>query len=116
MPREKPISTKRSLSARLKMSVQYRIYIAKRFITRLNTWLLNKTADHIYYKHLSEKELLASRKSDTVFIFGSSYSLNTISEKEWKFFEKSKPARSCIQVAALPKGAKIEIDAVAFIS
>ena len=33
-----------------------------------------------------------------------------------KFFEKSKPARSCIQVAALPKGAKIEIDAVAFIS
>tara|TARA_B100000029_G_scaffold91521_1_gene81469 strand:+ start:1149 stop:2060 length:912 start_codon:yes stop_codon:yes gene_type:complete len=87
MPREKPISTKRSLSARLKMSVQYRIYITKRFITRLNTWLLNKTADHIYYKHLSERELLASRKSDTVFIFGSSYSLNTISEKEWKFFE-----------------------------
>ena len=33
-----------------------------------------------------------------------------------KFFEKSKPARSCIQVAALPKGAKIEIDAVDFIS
>ena len=30
-----------------------------------------------------------------------------------KFFSASKPARACVQVAALPKGAKIEIDAVA---
>ena len=30
-----------------------------------------------------------------------------------KYFSKNKPARSCVQVAALPKGAKIEIDAIA---
>ena len=30
-----------------------------------------------------------------------------------KFFADTKPARSCIQVAALPKGAKVEIDAIA---
>ena len=30
-----------------------------------------------------------------------------------KFFSKNKPARACVQVAALPKGAKVEIDAIA---
>ena len=30
-----------------------------------------------------------------------------------KYFSKNKPARACIQVAALPKGAKVEIDAIA---
>jgi len=30
-----------------------------------------------------------------------------------KFFSENKPARACIQVAALPKGAKVEIDAIA---
>ena len=30
-----------------------------------------------------------------------------------KFFSDSKPARACVQVAALPKGAKVEIEAVA---
>jgi 2-iminobutanoate/2-iminopropanoate deaminase len=30
-----------------------------------------------------------------------------------KYFSKNKPARSCVQVAALPKGAKIEIEAIA---
>ncbi len=30
-----------------------------------------------------------------------------------RFFGESKPARACVQVAALPKGAQIEIDAVA---
>ncbi len=29
------------------------------------------------------------------------------------FFGASKPARACVQVAALPKGAQVEIDAVA---
>ena len=29
------------------------------------------------------------------------------------FFKETKPARACIQVAALPKGAKVEIDAIA---
>ncbi|KMP11601.1 dfrA [Candidatus Nitromaritima sp. SCGC AAA799-C22] len=29
------------------------------------------------------------------------------------FFSANKPARACVQVAALPKGAKVEIDAIA---
>ena len=29
------------------------------------------------------------------------------------YFLKNKPARACVQVAALPKGAKVEIDAIA---
>lgn len=31
-----------------------------------------------------------------------------------EFFENDKPARACYQVAALPKAAKIEIEAIAF--
>jgi 2-iminobutanoate/2-iminopropanoate deaminase len=31
-----------------------------------------------------------------------------------KFFVETKPARACVQVAALPKGAKVEIDAIAY--
>ena len=30
-----------------------------------------------------------------------------------KIFGETKPARACVQVAALPKGAKVEIDAIA---
>jgi 2-iminobutanoate/2-iminopropanoate deaminase len=30
-----------------------------------------------------------------------------------KFFSDTKPARACVQVTALPKGAKVEIDAIA---
>ena len=30
-----------------------------------------------------------------------------------KYFSQNKPARACVQVAALPKGAKVEIDAIA---
>ena len=30
-----------------------------------------------------------------------------------KFFVETKPARACVQVAALPKGARVEIDAIA---
>lgn len=33
-----------------------------------------------------------------------------------KFFANSKPARACVQVAALPKGAKVEIDVIAAVS
>ena len=29
------------------------------------------------------------------------------------FFNKNKPARACVEVSALPKGAKVEIDAIA---
>ncbi|PIQ97644.1 MAG: reactive intermediate/imine deaminase [Nitrospinae bacterium CG11_big_fil_rev_8_21_14_0_20_56_8] len=33
-----------------------------------------------------------------------------------KYFARSKPARACVQVAALPKGARVEIDAIASFS
>ncbi len=39
--------------------------------------------------------------------------MNTVYEK---YFSGSKPARACVQVAALPKGAKVEIDVVAVAS
>jgi len=31
-----------------------------------------------------------------------------------KYFSENKPARACVQIAALPKGAKVEIEAIAF--
>ena len=40
------------------------------------------------YRYLSEDELTQSKKSDTVFIFGSGYSINDISYDEWRNFEK----------------------------
>ena len=36
--------------------------------------------------------------------------MNTVYES---FFKDNKPARACVQVAALPKGAKIEMDVIA---
>lgn len=38
------------------------------------------------YRLLSVAELLASRRGETVFIFGSGYSLNDISPREWQLF------------------------------
>ncbi|ADK17061.1 MULTISPECIES: RidA family protein [Clostridium] len=36
-----------------------------------------------------------------------------VNEEYATFFENVSPARSCVQVAALPKGARIEIEAIA---
>ena len=38
------------------------------------------------YPPLSEAELLATRRTDTVFIFGSGYSINDIGSDEWERF------------------------------
>ena len=40
------------------------------------------------YRVLNESEVKASRKSDTVFVFGSGYSLNDITSDEWRHFEQ----------------------------
>ena len=37
-----------------------------------------------------------------------------VNEVYAEYFGKTAPARACVQVAALPKGAKIEIEAVAY--
>lgn len=49
----------------------------------------------------------------TVFItdLGDFTALN---EEYAKYFSDAPPARSCVQVAALPKGVKVEIEAIAF--
>lgn len=36
-----------------------------------------------------------------------------VNEEYAKYFENEAPARSCVQVAAIPKGAQIEIEAIA---
>lgn len=52
----------------------------------LAAWMRERKNRRIY-RILSEGELSASRKSDTVFIFGSGYSLNGISPEEWRHFQ-----------------------------
>lgn len=39
----------------------------------------------------------------------------TVNEIYGSFFDTSKPARSCVQVVALPKGGKVEIEAIALV-
>jgi 2-iminobutanoate/2-iminopropanoate deaminase len=55
---------------------------------------------------------LANVIKATVYLtdLGEFSRMNQIYEK---YFEQSKPARACVQVAALPKGARIEIDVIA---
>ena len=48
----------------------------------------------------------------TVYLFDLNH-FSRMNQVYEKYFSKNKPARACVQVAALPKGAKIEIDAIA---
>ncbi len=50
----------------------------------------------------------------TVYLADLSHfgSMNQVYER---FFRNNKPARACVQVAALPRGALVEIDAVAWV-
>lgn len=41
-----------------------------------------------HYHHVTDDELRATRKTDTLFIFGSGFSVNSISEDEWRSFEQ----------------------------
>ena len=44
--------------------------------------------DHAnYYAYLSSDELRQTKSSDTLFIFGSGFSINAITEREWRQFE-----------------------------
>ena len=42
-----------------------------------------------YYAYLSSDELRQTKSSDTLFIFGSGFSLNAISAREWQHFESA---------------------------
>jgi hypothetical protein len=50
-----------------------------------NAWIRERR-NRGTYQLLDEAQLTASRKSDTVFIFGSGYSLNDITPEEWRHF------------------------------
>ncbi len=50
-------------------------------------WLQNLFRQH-RYNLLSEAALRARRRSNRVFVFGSGYSINNISESEWSHFEE----------------------------
>lgn len=54
---------------------------------RLKEWLRFRRGRH-GYRFLSEDELRASRTSNTVFIFGSGWSLNEIPAEHWRHFEE----------------------------
>lgn len=40
-----------------------------------------------YYQYLNEKQVFEIKKSDTIFIFGSGFSIRDIQKEEWQFFE-----------------------------
>ena len=59
----------------------YRMYVAS--FPRCVGPLLRNWLGRRWYRLLSEQEILESRASDTVFVFGSGYSINDISDEEW---------------------------------
>jgi hypothetical protein len=58
------------------------------------------------YRQLSVDELRATRRSDTVFIFGSGYSLNAISASEWQQIAR----HDTVSFRAFPKQSFIRAD------
>ena len=53
---------------------------------RTAMWLAAQLAARTYYVRLSPAQARAHRRSDTVFIFGSGYSLNDLGPDEWRHF------------------------------
>lgn len=54
---------------------------------RLGPWLLfQRNIRH--YRIVSEEELCNTKRSDTLFIFGSGYSINDLTEDECRYFEQ----------------------------
>ena len=70
------------------LAIPAKLYFELRLLkVRSIPWLLDKINKHDYH-YLSEVELQATRKSNTLFIFGSGYSINNISSDEWRHFEQ----------------------------
>jgi hypothetical protein len=53
---------------------------------RLDAWLRYR-AGRRGYRFLSDRELLATRTADTLFVFGSGWSLNEVPPEHWAHFE-----------------------------
>ena len=59
----------------------------RRNATLADAWFRER-AGRRAYRELSESDLRASKKSDTVFIFGSGYSLNELEDGDWRHFAR----------------------------
>ena len=57
----------------------------RRNVALTDAWIRARSRRH-RYTDLREDQLLAARKSDTVFIFGSGYSLNELDASDWHHF------------------------------
>lgn len=57
------------------------------FPTRSSAWTRWYVNRH-HYRSLDAGELRATRTSDTVFVFGSGYSINELTQEEARFFER----------------------------
>jgi len=55
---------------------------------RYQGWSVRSEKVHLY-DQLNEPEVLQKKSSDTLFVFGSGYSLNDISSEEWRAIEKN---------------------------
>jgi hypothetical protein len=62
------------------------LFEARQFPPRFHAWRAFRR-ERASYQLLDENQLRATRKSDTVFIFGSGASLNDISADEWRAIE-----------------------------
>lgn len=70
----------------IRWRARHRLRLVPQILPKLQAWLAfrrNRSA----YRILSEAELRATRKTDTVFIFGSGYSLNSIAPEEYRAME-----------------------------
>jgi hypothetical protein len=59
----------------------------RRNVMLTDAWIRERV-NRRFYRVLSEGDLRAARKSDTVFIFGSGYSLNDLTADEWAHFTR----------------------------
>lgn len=68
--------------------VVFRDKFASDFFYHLGCFIKATKEIKNYYTDLSEQELLSHKKSDTVFIIGSGYSINDLKDNEISFMEK----------------------------
>ena len=77
-----------------------------RMLSRGNNMFIVETVDATHKR-------LPVYNSDKIVLLDDIANFGAMNEVYAEYFKADKPARVCYQVAALPKGAKVEIDAVA---
>lgn len=71
-------------------------------------WAMHNIGEILKANHMSYKHILKT----TVFVTDLA-DFTRVNEVYQTFFEDAYPARSCVQVAALPKGGLVEIECIA---